>query len=181
MLRKLLVVTGLALALGAGTAAASDYTIHYTHLGVLAVPAVAQDKDVAAVTARVGVLATANFLPGHPQPHYPVTPYWAGERKLSLTKAGDHFFAKVQLNATEQSFGPRMGPVMVQFTLTFADGSTLVLREDILKVSRQYNTSSYEDYNRDLAAEMKTFNGTTDASVCSVATVSVYRRGPQAW
>jgi hypothetical protein len=181
MLRKLLVVTGLALALGAGTAAAHDYTIHYTHLAALAVPAVAQDKDVVGVTARVGVLATANFLPGMPHQHYPVTPFWAGERKLSLAKAGDHFFAKVQLNATEMPPGPRMGPVMVQFTLSFADGSTLVLREDVLKVSRQHNTSSYDDYNRDLAAEMKIFNETVDATTCSVATVSVYRRGPDAW
>jgi len=180
MIRKLLTL-GLALAVGSGVALAHDYTINYTHLLKVAVPATAQDKPVVAATAKVGVLAMQSFLPGYPHPTTPFTPYWAGEKTITLAKQGDHFFGKVRLDAIEQPPGPRMGPVMVQVTLQFADGDKLVLRDECASVDAQHNTSTYEDFNSALAKELQRFNATTDAAKTSVATVSVYRRGPYAY
>ncbi len=177
MLRKLLVI-GVAMALSMGTAYAHDYTITYTHLLKVVAPATAQGKTVVKATANVGVLAMQQFLPGYPKPSYPVKPYWAAKKTIELAKTGQHFFGKHKLNVTEMPPGPRMGPVMVELNLTFADGETLTVRAEAAKVGAQHNTSTYDAYNSALAEELAKYNKTTDAKETSVATISVYRRGP---
>ena len=180
MLRKLLVL-GVALTLSMGTAMAHDYSLTYTHLLKVVAPGIAQEKTVVKATARVGVLATKQFLPGYPQPSYPFKPYWAAEKTFELEKVGKHFFAKKRLDVSESPFTPRMGPVMVEVTLHFEDGEKLTMRSEPAKVGAQHNTSTYNDYNGALAEELGKYNEATDAPETSVATVSLYRRGPVAF
>lgn len=176
MIRSIHTAT-MILALGAAGALAHDYTIHYQHYLVVAAPASAQGQAVVAVRARIGVLATPMQLPGQKFPPHPWNPYWAGEKTLDLAAQGDHFFGKESLAVTEMPPGHRMGPVMVQLTLTLADGSVLTLRETSARCLRTANTSSYEDFHRAAADEGRRFAATQDATETGYATVSVYRRG----
>ena len=177
MLRKLLVL-GVALTLTMGTAMAHDYSLMYTHLLKVVAPGTAQEKTVVKATARVGVLATKQFVPGMPQPPIPFQPYWAAEKVIELEKVGKHFFAKHRLDVSENPFTPRMGPVMVELRLQFADGEKLTVRSEPAKVDAQHNTSAINDYNGALAQELGKYNETKDAEATSVSTVSFYRRGP---
>lgn len=159
----------------AATAHAHDYTLHYSHFARLAVPAEAQGKTVVAAEARVGIMATKLHLPG--EPWMPWKPYWAAERTVSLDACGDHFFAKVRLDAIQAPGGYSLGAVMVQFTLTFEDGSTLVLRETSLPAEATHNTSSSKDYSEALALEGERFLACDDATESSVASVSYFYSG----
>lgn len=164
-----------ALLLSFGVAQAHDYTLHYSHFARLAMSAEAQGKAVVAVNARVGIMATKLHLPG--EPWMPWKPFWAAEKTVALENMGDHFFAKTRLDAIQAPGGYTMGAVMVQYSLTFEDGSTLSLRETSLRAEATHNTSSSNDYNEALALEGRRFNETTDATEGSVASVSWFYSG----
>ena len=177
-MRRTALLLGLALIIGVGVAHAHYYQLHYTHFLKFSAPGVATAKEVASATVRYGVLAMPPLhQPGMPW-GMPFKPFWAGEKSMALERKGDHFFAKARIDVSECDGGPQMGPVMVEYTLKFKDGSDLILREQSVKIETQANTSDYESYNRAMAEAGKAFNAAADAKETSCSSVSFYTRNP---
>jgi hypothetical protein len=155
----------------------SAYSLFYEHLVSLSTPAVASGKTVASAEARIGVLTGRRLGPGQAFPREPFTPYWAGDRVVKMEKKGARFVAKSRLSVTENDAGPSMGPVMVEYRLTFTDGETLTLRAQPLKVANSFTSSSREDYSSALVREQARFNGGPVPAESSCVSISLYIRG----
>ncbi|MBI4870948.1 MAG: hypothetical protein HY814_05220 [Candidatus Riflebacteria bacterium] len=169
--------TTVALLVFTGIAFSHAYTLYYDHFVSLTLPAVSSGKTVASAQARVGIQAGQRFSPGHPFPRTPFVPYWACERTVPLEKTADRFVAKTKLSVTEMDAGPTMGPVMVEYRLTFTDGETLTMRAQPIKVADTHTTSSRDDYHALLAREQSRFNDAPAGAESSCVSVSLYVRG----
>jgi hypothetical protein len=177
MLRKLMALA-LVSYLSMGIAAAHQYTLSFTHLVKIAVPAKAQEKDVVAVNVKIGVLATKNTLPGYGMPGENFAPFWTAKKEAELEKDGNFFRAKLRTAVTENGLSPRMGQVMISTTLTFADGEQLTLRDEAVAVRSTNNTTDHTGYSEAMAKELKTFNEDSSFTSTDVSTVTLYQRGP---
>ena len=110
MLRKI-VTLALLVYLSVGISAAHQYTLSFSHLVKIAVPAVAQSKDIVAVSAKIGVLATKQTLPGYGQPGDSFAPFWAAKKTIELEKDGEYFRSKVRVGVSELPVEPLPGDV----------------------------------------------------------------------
>lgn len=171
---KLRPLLALVFALAAGSVSAHQYTIIHHHLLKLVAPGISQGKEVVRARARVGILAMQMSTPGN---HFPGPSFRAAEKVVELTRQGDHFFAKTEIQATEIPGMHSMGPAMVELTLDTADGGTLTLREEPFQVSDSHSTSTLEDYSRALTEARKDLNGCEDAEATTSVMVTFFRRG----
>ena len=177
MLRKI-VTLALLVYLSVGISAAHQYTLSFSHLVKIAVPAVAQSKDIVAVSAKIGVLATKQTLPGYGQPGDSFAPFWAAKKTIELEKDGEYFRSKVRIGVSETGLSPRMGSVMMSLTLTYADGEELTLRDEVVSVAGTTNTSDYKAYSQALSDELSAFQASEVYTDTEVSTVTLYIRGP---
>ncbi len=175
-MRGVLIAT-VALLLFTGLGLCSAYSLYYEHMVSLTMPAVSSGKTVASAEARIGVLTGRRLGPGQLFPREPFVPYWAGDKVVKLEKKGDRFVAKARLSVSENDAGPTMGPVMVEYRLTFTDGESLTMRAQPLKVSNSFTSSSREDYSTALAREQGRFNDSPIPTESSCVSVSLYVRG----
>ena len=176
---RLVLASFVALMVVAGSAHAHDYSLSYDHFVKLYAPATFNGKTVVQAHARVGVLALPPLhQPGMPRPTTPYRPFWVGEQQIDLAKKGDHFFAKTRISVMEQFPGNSMGPVMLELTLTFSDGSKNTAKAESVHVTSTANTGSSADYTKALAEQQANYDQAQDATESSCATVSCYRRGP---
>ena len=74
--------------------------------------------------------------------------YWADSKDIFLQKRGDHFSGQFQLMASSSKFGPFVKYPVIQYWVTFADGTRNISEVYPIAVERELTVSHEDEFLR---------------------------------